>query len=164
MRLKFPAVFYFLCLLVIVQGFNIKKSYAEDRKKLVIKTLQGGNFDLSKMQGKVVIVNFWAYWCSNCAKEMEVLENLYQKYHHQGLEIIGVSVDKKSQLQKILERAKNVSYQNAVLSDATTNNFPEVDAIPQNYLFDKSGRLIDNISEDDLLTKSGLDKLIKSLL
>ncbi|MBU6339597.1 MAG: TlpA family protein disulfide reductase [Rickettsiales bacterium] len=142
-----------------------KDAYAKNKNQnLVIKTLQDENFDLSKMRGKVVIVNFWAYWCSNCVREMEILEILYQKYHNQGLEIIGVSVDKKSQIQKILERVKNLSYQNSVLSDAAVNDFPEIEEIPQNYVFDKNGELVDNVSEDDLLTKEGLDKLIKSLL
>jgi thiol-disulfide isomerase/thioredoxin len=155
-KIIFP---YFLLLFLLIQ-LSSKEAYANKQNyNLIIKTLNGDDFDLSKMKGKVVIVNFWAYWCSNCIKEMEVLEKIYQQYHKQGLEIIGISIDKKSQLKKILARAKNVSYQNAILSDAIVNDFAEPDSIPQNYIFDKNANLISGINYN-LLNKEELDKFI----
>jgi len=48
---------------------------------------------LADLRGKVVILDFWGYWCSACVIGMPELFKLHDKYHGQGLEIIGVHVD-----------------------------------------------------------------------
>ena len=60
---------------------------------LVATALDGQTFDLAKLRGKVVLVNFWATWCAPCRKEMPTLDAFYRRYRAQGFEMIGVSVD-----------------------------------------------------------------------
>lgn len=60
-------------------------------------TIAGGQFDLQDQRGKVVIVAFWASWCGFCVEETPFLQRLYEKYHEQGLEIVGVSADNTAQ-------------------------------------------------------------------
>jgi thiol-disulfide isomerase/thioredoxin len=55
--------------------------------------LDGRTVDVTKMRGKAVIVDFWATWCKPCIAEMPQLKALYDKYHSQGLEIIGVTAE-----------------------------------------------------------------------
>ena len=45
------------------------------------------------MKGKVTILDFWGYWCGPCLQKMPELFKLYDKYHGQGLEVIGIHVD-----------------------------------------------------------------------
>jgi len=61
--------------------------------KLSGKTLDGKEFDLKDLKGKVVLVQFWASWCSYCLQEMPHIMQEYQTYHDDGFEVIGVNLD-----------------------------------------------------------------------
>lgn len=140
---------------------------------LVTPTLNGQIFDLEKMRGKVVIVNFWAEWCTICVAEMAALDEVYREKHAQGLEVIGVSIDRKKALKNVLKRSAKVSYPNSMLVDATVNNFPEINTVPTTYLFDRNGKSqIIELAEGKVLTTDdfanifipALKKLIDTLL
>ena len=61
--------------------------------ELVVTELDGQTFDLAKLHGKVVLVNYWATWCAPCRKDMPMLDAFYRS-HRQNLEMIGISVDR----------------------------------------------------------------------
>jgi len=58
-----------------------------------------------RFQGKVVLVNITGSWCPNCHDEAPFLEELYRKYHAQGLEIVALDFEQAEQLQS-LSRAR----------------------------------------------------------
>ncbi|MCL2118402.1 MAG: TlpA family protein disulfide reductase [Planctomycetaceae bacterium] len=67
--------------------------------------LAGNVFDEKTLEGKVVLLDFWATWCAPCVAEFPHLKNLYEKYHDRGFEIIGFNVDSDlEQLSAFLER------------------------------------------------------------
>lgn len=47
------------------------------------KLNNGETFTLSDKKGQVILLNFWATWCSNCVKEMPAIEKLYEEYGDQ---------------------------------------------------------------------------------
>ncbi len=63
--------------------------------------LTGKPVSLSQYKGKVLLVDFWATWCPGCIAEMPNVCAAYGKYHSQGLEIVGVTLDNKNSKQKV---------------------------------------------------------------
>ncbi len=53
----------------------------------------GSPVSIKGLQGKVVVIDFWATWCGPCIAEMPNMKKLYAEYHPKGVEFIGVSLD-----------------------------------------------------------------------
>jgi thiol-disulfide isomerase/thioredoxin len=58
---------------------------------LVIKTFDGGTFDLSQHRGRWVVVNFWATWCNPCLKEIPDLAAMDAA--HEEIDVIGLAFE-----------------------------------------------------------------------
>ncbi len=59
---------------------------------LTVKDLQGEPASLSDLRGEVVLVNFWASWCSPCREEMPLLQTFYQAHHSKGFTLLAINV------------------------------------------------------------------------
>ncbi len=120
---------------------------------LVIGTLDGTTFDLAKQRGKVVLVNYWATWCAPCRKEMPKLDAFYRRYHGQGLEMIGISVDEARDLAKVRKVMASLAYPGATLKGITDDGFGPPEGVPITWIIDVDGKVRDRMIDvrDDLL-------------
>jgi len=55
-----------------------------------LATLDGKRVRLSDLQGKTVLINFWATWCAPCRQEMPEIVRAYSQYHDKGFEVVSV--------------------------------------------------------------------------
>ena len=132
-------------------------------KPLTLKftALDGRQVDMAKMHGKVVVVDFWATGCVPCMEKLPELELLYQKYHDQGFEVAGISVDSEQQtlLKVIHENA--IPWPVSMVDKGWMNEFVMacgVNAIPDYWLIDRKGVTRETMAD------SNLEKKIELLL
>jgi thiol-disulfide isomerase/thioredoxin len=78
---------------------------ASELLSTVFPDLSGQPRRLRDWSGKVVACNFWATWCAPCREEIPLFITLCDKYRDQGLDVVGIGVDK---LPNILEFAANL--------------------------------------------------------
>lgn len=71
-------------------------------KDIKAATPEGGECSVSEVakNAKVLLIDFWASWCGPCRQEMPNVKAAYAKYHPQGFEIIGVSLDTDAEAWK----------------------------------------------------------------
>jgi cytochrome c biogenesis protein CcmG/thiol:disulfide interchange protein DsbE len=123
-----------------------------------------GQFDSATLQGKVVLVNFWATWCPPCRKEIPSLVKLQEKYRDKGFAVVGVSMDEGGSklVAKFLDKQK-VSYP-VIIGDAElARGFGGVIGVPASFLVDRKGELIrryDGFASEDELQEE-IEKLLK---
>ncbi len=60
---------------------------------IAAKDLSGQPLSLAQYRGKVVLMDFWATWCGPCVGEMPNVIAAYKKYHAQGFDVVGISLD-----------------------------------------------------------------------
>lgn len=112
-----------------------------------LPTPDGENMQLSDLKGKVVLIDFWASWCSPCRKENPEMVKLYNKYKDDGFTIFGVSLDKKrndwlNAIEKDSLVWDHVSDLKGWKSKAAKKY--NVSSIPHTVLVDEEGRIIAN--------------------
>lgn len=106
---------------------------------LIVPQLDGHEFDLARLRGKVVLINFWATWCSPCRIEMPTLDAFYRRYHSRGLDVLGLSIDEAPAAGRVRQVMRQFRYPGALASAARVDGFGEPIAVPVTYVIDAHG-------------------------
>ena len=140
--------------------------------------INGKQFTLSSLKGKVVILDFWASWCKPCRASNPHMLQLYKKYYDKGLELVYVSDDdsEPEKWRKAVEEDKLVGdgihhvlrglkwdRSKGLAGMDHTNDISDKYAIhflPTKYLIDREGKMVCKIAEGE---DEALDSKLKEL-
>ncbi len=112
---------------------------------------------LSSLQGKVVLVDFWASWCAPCRGANPYILKIYKKHRANGFEVFAVSIDAKKDAWLKAIRQDKLTYTQV---NENTGWYSKVaglyfvDQLPTNFLLDQTGRIVAiNIEGNELNDK-----------
>ncbi len=109
---------------------------------LEAKRLDGSTFRLADYKGKkAVLIDFWATWCPPCVDEIPTIKRIADTYRDQGLEVVGVSLDREEKALRDFVKREKLSYVQ-VFEKAKARTITKsygVWGIPSVFLIDKNG-------------------------
>lgn len=133
---------------------EIDKSY-----EFTIKTDDGKTLSSRDLRGKVVVIDWWATWCSPCMKLLPEVKDLYQKRHGDGLEVVGANLDNDPETAKKACRDLGITWpQVFVPADEAIRELwltgSGIQGIPQVLVIDRKG-ILRTINPTDLKREVG---------
>jgi cytochrome c biogenesis protein CcmG, thiol:disulfide interchange protein DsbE len=121
----------------------------------------------SEYKGQVLVLDFYATWCVPCRDSVPHLMGLHKKYEQQGLRIVGLNVGGPEDESEIPGFAKEFGIQYALGKpdeDLVGLLLSDIDAIPQTFVFDRQGQLVDRLIGFGKESGARLDRAVESAL
>ena len=111
---------------------------------LAAKDLSGKPLSLAQYRGKVVLMDFWATWCGPCVGEMPNVIAAYKKYHAQGFDIVGISLDQSRPALTAFIKKNQMLWRQVFDGKGWNSAVPQqygVTAIPFGLLIGRDGKI-----------------------
>ena len=161
-----------LCLVSVAGGFGAYRWWqtrqaqapsVEIRPDLQFQGLDGRAHKLSEWNGKLLLLNFWATWCTPCLKEIPLLVETQTRYAANSLQIVGIAMDQVDLVRQFSERLKMnypVLVGDAEVMTAMDALGDQLGAFPFSVLISPDGQILERISGG--LSREEIDRLIAS--
>jgi cytochrome c biogenesis protein CcmG/thiol:disulfide interchange protein DsbE len=149
-----------LCVLAVAStGWGAGKPAPEFTLKDV---LQGNDISLSQFRGKVVMINFFTFFCGPCREEMPDLNKLNNELKGQGFQTLGIALSSDPTQIRFLVKQLGLDYPVLIGNDKVGEAYGNVAVVPTTYIIDKQGNVVHRI--EGTRKKTEFESLIKPLL
>ncbi len=114
----------------------------EPAPDFTLELFEGGSVSLSELQGKVVLVDFWASWCPPCIEEAPALNEIYEEYRDRGVEFVGVCIWDTTKTCEQFLGDYAVAYPTGRDAEGAILVDYGVKGIPEKFFIDAQGRVV----------------------
>jgi cytochrome c biogenesis protein CcmG/thiol:disulfide interchange protein DsbE len=122
---------------------------------------KGAPVSLSQYKGKVVLLDFWATWCTGCKVEIPWYMQFSRKYKRDGLVVLGVAMDDNWQPVKPFVKEKKMNYPVVLGNEEIAKQYGLI-SMPKTLLIDRDGRIAWSFT--GIVDRDQFESQLKSLL
>ncbi|WP_422930333.1 redoxin domain-containing protein [Singulisphaera sp. PoT] len=111
---------------------------------VVAHDVDGKPLNFADYRGKYVLIDFWATWCAPCIVELPRVQEAFKKFHGQGLEVVGVSLDETKPAVLDFVKARGIPWRQvhgATAGGDLVEAFG-VSSIPATFLISPDGNIV----------------------
>jgi peroxiredoxin len=148
-----------LSTLALILAMTISSVYADPEGLTALTTprqvsdfklqdTQGKTHTLGDYRGKVLIVNFWASWCSPCIKEMPSLQRAWEQLNQETIQVLAVNVGETRQEIDSFTKTQPLSFPLLLDTDMNLTTAWSVKGLPTTYILDPSGQIVFQVIGD----------------
>jgi peroxiredoxin len=130
-----------IALLLAPQGVLAQPELGQPAPALKGRLLGGEPFDLARLRGKVVLVNFYSSYCKFCAYEIGTLEAFYDEHRGEGFEVIAVGVDAAEDRARVERMLGIYNLPGTMAASLEESGFARRYATPTAFVVDRDGIL-----------------------
>lgn len=138
------------------------KSAAPLAPSLVLVDIDGNKIDTSSYAGNVVLINFWAAWCTPCTDEVPKLIAFQEKYRAQGFRVVGISMEDKDSALREFYRKNKMNYPVVAGNEKIAEAYGGILGLPTSVLIGREGSI--RAKHTGLADFSALEQEIIALL
>jgi cytochrome c biogenesis protein CcmG/thiol:disulfide interchange protein DsbE len=124
--------------------------------------LVGQDYTLSQFKGKVVMINFFTFFCAPCREEMPDLNKIYNEYKDKGLQTLGIALSSDPTQIRFLVKQMGLNYPVLMGDDKVSKAYGDVAVVPTTFIIDKQGNIAHSIA--GTRSKAEFEKMIRALL
>ncbi len=124
--------------------------------------LQGQDYTLSQFKGKVVMINFFTFFCGPCREEMPDLNKIYLENKDKGYQTLGIALSSDPTQIRFLVKQLGLNYPVLNGNDKVAEAYGNVVVVPTTFIIDKQGNIAHKI--EGTRKKEELERMIKALL
>jgi peroxiredoxin len=101
----------------------------------------GNRVSRSGLEGRYVLLHFWATWCGSCVQELASLENIHRLYDSKGLSVVAITIDSEEAALQDLLATHRVSFPVLYDGKGAVRDAYDVSGVPQTFLISPDGRM-----------------------
>ncbi|MGO8762336.1 MAG: peroxiredoxin family protein [Desulfobaccales bacterium] len=124
--------------------------------------LTGKDYSLSQFKGKVVVLNFFTFFCGPCRDEMPDLSKIYDELKGKGLQTFGIALSSDPTQIRFLVKQLGLQYPVLIGNDKVSDAYGSIAVVPTTVIIDKQGNIAQRI--EGTRKKAVFTKLIEPLL
>jgi thiol-disulfide isomerase/thioredoxin len=109
--------------------------------ELSLQDLNGQPLELASYRGKVVLLDFWATWCTPCRGEIPQFVALQNQYREQGLQVIGISMDDGHKPVREFYQQFKMNYPVALGNEKIAEAYGGILGLPVMFLIGRDGQV-----------------------
>ncbi len=112
-----------------------------------LQDIDGNSFNTSEIlnEGKPILINFWATWCSPCKRELNNIAEVYDDWVEEtGVVVYAISIDDARNAPKVKPYVDGVAWDYTVLLDVNSDFRRQMGVVnvPHSFLVDKNGKIV----------------------